>query len=140
MFPFVVHKIIFKNSRRLPWYHKFSIIISNQTVLIFITFLLGAFWWLYSFQTSSIASSQFEISEALIISPYSIRTWLYSIFERMVMFLPTTLLIKVCNLLHLLTSFSHFHFSTINFLGIYFIYFSVDVYIPTLTSKIICSL
>ena len=90
-------------------------------------------WWLYKFQTLSIASSPFEISGALIISPYSIRTWSYSIFKSTVIFLPTTLLMKVRNFLHSLTAFSYFHISAADFLGIYFCSLFVHMSLPKLT-------
>ena len=81
------------------------------------------FWGLYSFQTSSILSSPFEISKALMISPYSVCTRSYYILERTIMFLPTTFLMKVHNFLHSLTDCSYFCFSAINFLRFFLFLF-----------------
>ena len=63
-------------------------------------------------------SSPFDISEEFTIMPYSNRTLSNYIFERTVMFLPTSLLIKLRHLLH---SKTVFHISYPHFFNLFII-------------------
>ena len=91
-----------------PWDNQPSLIISENIMLYFLSFISWPVSPCDWFNTLSISSILFNISEEFTIWPYSNRTTSNSFYERTVMLPPTNILIELRHFLHLMTSISYF--------------------------------
>ena len=134
MFSFVVWKILFQISRIIPGHIQISIISSKQTVLIFIVFYIRNFLsvvFIPNIVYSIITVWNFRsINNFSIFIPYMIIFY----FWKYVNVSPNQYFIESAQSLTFNTDFLCSRFSTINFLGIYFVYFSGHMCLPTWTS------
>ena len=112
---FVFWKIIFQLPRSLPRDHIFSLIFINIPVYKFTAFSIGNFLnVLYIKNTIYCIITIWNYRSINILSIFNLEIIIF-IFERIVMFLSTTILIKLRNLLHSLTDIAYF-----TFFGIYY--------------------